>query len=91
MNKIIFAALLGGVFTSAAFAVDFNPQQVELKDGTGLVVFEDGKTAMVDQYGHTMKMDQSAVMETKAGTQIAMNGNEVQRLQQFQKQTRAHK
>lgn len=91
MNKLFLAAVLGGLFTSAAFAVDLNPPQVELKDGSGLVVFEDGKMAMTDQFGHVAKMDPGVVMETKAGTQIAMNGNETQRLLQFQRQNRAHK
>lgn len=91
MNKLFLAALLGGLFTSAAFALDLNPQQVELKDGSGLVVFEDGNMAMTDPFGHVVKMEQGVVMETKAGAQIAMNGNEAQRLLQFQRQSQAHK
>lgn len=52
----------------------------DLKDGSTLHVFRDGKMAMEDKFGRAFSMDQGHQMETRDGNKIAMQGNEVWRL-----------
>jgi hypothetical protein len=56
-------------------------QVLDLKDGSTLYVFEDGKMAMEDKAGRTVRMKQDTVMETKDGKKIIMHGDEVMRLE----------
>lgn len=52
----------------------------DLKDGSTLHVFRDGKMAMEDRFGRPFPMDQGHQMETLDGKKISMQGNEVWRL-----------
>lgn len=55
-------------------------QSIELKDGSVLHIFKDGKMAMEDKAGRAMRMKRDTVMETKDGQRIIMHGDEVMRL-----------
>lgn len=52
----------------------------DLKDGSTLHVFKDGKMAMEDRFGRPFPMDLGHQMETVDGQKISMQGNEVWRL-----------
>jgi hypothetical protein len=69
--------------TSAAFAVDLAnvAQRFDLKDGSTVYVFKDGKMSMEDRLGQTKGMKAGHVMETKDGQKIIMVGNEIARLE----------
>lgn len=54
---------------------------IELKDGSTVHFFKDGKMAMEDKYGRVISMKPEQVMETKDGKRIIMIGNEVVRLE----------
>ncbi|WP_454734099.1 MULTISPECIES: periplasmic Cu(I)/Cu(II)-binding protein CopK [Cupriavidus] len=66
----------------AAFAVDQANvvKTYELKDGSKVHVFKDGKMGMENKFGKSVSMPDGKVMETKDGTKILMKGNEVFRL-----------
>lgn len=78
-------ALLSLVLAAAAssFAADERnvANRFELKDGSTLYIFKDGKMAMEDAKGRVMRMAQGKVMETKDGQRLVMVGNEVARLE----------
>ncbi|MFA6312277.1 MAG: periplasmic Cu(I)/Cu(II)-binding protein CopK [Sterolibacterium sp.] len=81
-KKILLVASLS-TLTASAFALNSADIQktVELKDGSTLYIFQDGKMAMESRYGRTERMAPGHVMETKDGQQITMNGDEVARLE----------
>lgn len=54
----------------------------QLTDGSTVHVFADGKMAMESQFGRAVQMEPGHAMQTKDGKTIAMNGNEVARLDQ---------
>ncbi|MCC4115709.1 CopK family periplasmic copper-binding protein [Aromatoleum toluclasticum] len=62
------------------YGADAVQKSYDLKDGSTLHVFADGKMAMEDRYGRPFSMDQGHTMETADGNRIAMQGNEVWRL-----------
>lgn len=68
-----------GATAGSVFADDIL-KQYELKDGSTLVVFKDGKMAMKDKKGQTQGMKPGERMETKDGQVLMMQGNEVWRL-----------
>ncbi len=55
-------------------------QVLNLKDGSSVYVFNDGKMAMATRSGQAQRMDPGMVMETTDGQKITMNGDEVARL-----------
>ncbi|MGH8848053.1 MAG: CopK family periplasmic copper-binding protein [Polaromonas sp.] len=67
-----------------AFAQSASPpgvvKQYDLKDGTTLYVFKDGKMTMENKHGKAVAMKDGQTMETKDGQTIIMKGNEVWRL-----------
>jgi predicted dithiol-disulfide oxidoreductase (DUF899 family) len=71
--------------TASAFAVDMSQvaKSIELKDGTTVYIFKDGKMGMEDKYGRSTYMESGHVMETKDGKKIIMNGNEVWRVEEL--------
>lgn len=77
-------AIMASMLTvaGAAFAVDMGnvAQTFELKDGSTVYVFKDGKMAMENRLGRTVSMKAGHVMETKDGQKIIMVGNELARL-----------
>ncbi|RXZ44415.1 periplasmic Cu(I)/Cu(II)-binding protein CopK [Crenobacter cavernae] len=83
VKKLFMIAALCAV-TAPAFASDAAraaaKQVIELKDGSTLYVFKDGKMSMENKYGRSMRMKPGHVMETKDGQKIMMHGDEVMRL-----------
>lgn len=82
--KLALIAVLSTAGATTAFAhhaarADAK-QVIDLKDGSSLYVFKDGKMAMEDQYGRATRMEQGVVMETMDGQQIKMQSDEVARL-----------
>lgn len=55
---------------------------IQLKDGSTLHIYKDGKMAMEDKTGKPMTMPQGTPMETKSGKIIMMKDNEVWRVYQ---------
>lgn len=80
-NVLIIAA--GAMFSLSAFAVDQSKVQkaIELKDGSTVYIFKDGKMGMENKFGRAEYMKEGHVMETKDGKKIIMIGNEVMRLE----------
>lgn len=82
MFKKLLVAAASSMFALSAFAVgaDECVQITQLKDGSTVHVFADGKMGMEDRFGRATSLEPRHVMETKDGKTIAMNGNEVARL-----------
>ncbi|MBT9520339.1 MAG: CopK family periplasmic copper-binding protein, partial [Dechloromonas sp.] len=55
-------------------------QVIDLKDGSTVYIFKDGKMGMENKYGRATRMKKDTVMETKDGQKIIMHGDEVMRL-----------
>ena len=83
-TKILVAAT-SSMIALSAFAVDANQveKSIQLKDGSTVHVFADGKMAMENNVGRAVYMEPGQIMQAKDGRQIAMNGNEVARLDQL--------
>lgn len=66
----------------SAYAVDASQveKSIELKDGSTVHIFKNGKMAMEDKVGRAVRMKKDTVMETKDGQKIMMHGDEVMRL-----------
>ncbi len=83
MKKMLMVAIMSAVSVSA-FASDearaAAQQVIELKDGSTVYIFKDGKMGMEDKYGRATRMKKDTVMETKDGQKIIMHGDEVMRL-----------
>ncbi|WP_455153196.1 CopK family periplasmic copper-binding protein [Cupriavidus basilensis] len=56
-------------------------KKLELKDGSALYVFKDGRMGMEDRLGRAVSMKEGVLMETKDGQKIMMIGNEVWRVE----------
>mgnify|MGYP003382031687 CR=1 FL=1 len=82
--KLALIAVLSTVSATTAFAHDAAraeaKQVIELKDGSTLYVFKDGKMAMEDKVGRATRMEPGAVMETRDGQKVTMQDDEVARL-----------
>ena len=81
----IFKAIVGFglVFSSlSVFAIDQGniEKSVQLKDGSTVHQFKDGKMAMESKFGRPYRMKDGEVMEPTNGKSIAMKGDEVARL-----------
>lgn len=84
MKKALLVAALSMVAVSAQ-AVDRSQVQksIELKDGSTVYIFKDGKMGMEDKVGRATYMESGHVMETKDGKKIIMNGNEIWRVEEL--------
>lgn len=84
MKKALLVAALSMVAVSAQ-AVDRSQVQksIELKDGSTVYIFKDGKMGMEDKMGRSTYMESGHVMETKDGKKIIMNGNEIWRVEEL--------
>ena len=84
MFKKLLMVTAMGVVTASAFAGDTAraeaKQVFDLKDGSTVYIFKDGKMAMEDKNGRATRMKKDSVMETKDGQKIIMHGDEVMRL-----------
>ena len=83
LKKLLMVTAMS-TLAASAFADDAARQDaektIELKDGSIVYVFKDGKMAMQDKFGRAISMKKDVVMETKDGQKIIMHGNEVMRL-----------
>lgn len=84
MKKALLVVALSMVAVSAQ-AVDRSQVQksIELKDGSTVYIFKDGKMGMEDKVGRATYMESGHVMETKDGKKIIMNGNEIWRVEEL--------
>jgi len=80
----IAAAAASVLIATSAFAVDPGnvDKSYELKDGSTVYIFKDGKMAMENKLGQVVSMKDGHAMETKDGKKIMMKGNEIWRLEQ---------
>lgn len=85
LARLALAVVLSTAGATTAFAHDAAhneaKQIIELKDGSTLYIFKDGKMAMEDRYGRATRMEIGAAMQTKNGQQFKMESDEVARLQ----------
>lgn len=81
-KKILFVAF-SGVIALSAFAVDRSKveKSIDLKDGSTVYIFKDGKMGMENKFGKTVRMKEGQVMEAKDGQRIIMVGDEIMRLE----------
>ena len=83
LKKMLMVALMSALSVTA-FASDearaAAKQVIELKDGSTVYIFKDGKMGMEDKVGRAVRMKPDTVMETKDGRKIIMHGDEVMRL-----------
>ena len=91
LNKLAIMATLIAATTTTAFAVDLSnvAKKFELKDGSTVYVFKDGKMGMEDRLGRVVGMKAGHVMETRDGQRIIMIGNELARLDAIKATDRA--
>lgn len=82
--KLALIAVLSAAGATSAFAHDAAraeaKQVIDLKDGSTLYIFKDGRMAMEGRYGNATRMEHGMTMETKDGQKITMQGDEVARL-----------
>ena len=87
LKKMLVVAALSVIGTTGAFASDearaAAKEVIELKDGSTVYIFKDGKMGMEDKYGRATYMESGHVMETKDGKKIIMNGNEIWRVDEL--------
>lgn len=81
LKKLLMVIAMSAV-TATAFAVDaaLVEKSIELKDGSTVYIFKDGKMGMEDKLGRAVRMKKDTVMEAKDGQKIIMHGDEVMRL-----------
>ena len=81
-NLLLVAAL--STVTFSAFADDAAradaKQVIEMRDGSNLYVFKDGKMAMEDKYGRAVRMKKGDILEAKDGQRITIDSDEVAHL-----------
>jgi copper resistance protein K len=90
MLKKLLMVVAMSALASSAFAGDAAraaaEKTIELKDGSTVYIFKDGKMAMEDKLGRAVRMKKDVVMETKDGQKIIMHGDEVMRLDSLLRQ-----
>ena len=66
----------------SAFALDNTDivKSTQLKDGSIVHEFKDGKMAMESKFGKAVRMQEGTTMETANGQSITMKGDEVAKL-----------
>ena len=83
LTTIVLAAAIAGAAAPALarHAVQqAAPQVVNLKDGSTLYVFADGKMAREDKFGRAVYLKSGEVLESADGRKVVAVGNEVMRL-----------
>jgi hypothetical protein len=78
-NVLAVTAVALGVALSSAAVANSDAKEIQLKDGSTLVIFKDGKMSMRDSRGRPMSMKDGLRMETKDGKVYVMKGNEIWR------------
>lgn len=79
----IWLLAAGGMVALSALAADMSQVEktIELKDGSTVYLFSDGKMGMESNLGKAVTMTEGNVMETKDGQKIVMIGDEFMRVQ----------
>jgi Copper resistance protein K len=93
LNKFLAAAIVGLISVSAIAddaARAEAKQVIELKDGSTLYVFKDGKMGMEDKFGRAMPMKEGTEMETKDGRKFKMTKDEVARMHELLNKEHRH-
>jgi hypothetical protein len=69
----------------SAFALDNTDlvKSTQLKDGSTVHQFKDGKMAMESRFGKAVRMQEGSSMETANGQSIIMKGDEVAKLSAY--------
>ena len=81
IRKSLIALSLVATALSAVAAGDADRvQSIQLKDGTTMHHYQDGKMSMEDKNGNIVYMQEGVKMETPDGKTIALSANEVARL-----------
>jgi len=81
MLKKLALVAIASSFAMSAFAGTGLQSSVELKDGSTLHIFQDGKMGMEDKVGRSFLMKEGHAMETQDGRTVQMQGNEVWRVE----------
>ena len=80
-KSLIALSLVATALSAAAATGDAEVvQSIQLKDGTTMHHYKDGKMSMEDKFGKVVYMKDGVKMETADGKTIIMSGNEVARL-----------
>lgn len=82
ITSAVFAALVGVATPSMARheLERSGAEAIALKDGSTLYVFNDGKMAREDKFGHATPMKKGQTVETKDGRVLTVNSSESARL-----------
>ncbi len=88
MRKQLVAVAFLSVLAVPAFAEEYPvpeswqvAQRIDLQDGTTLIVYTDGKTAMENRFGQSIAMTPGHAMQTRDGRTVTMQGNETIRVE----------
>ncbi|MCM2295628.1 CopK family periplasmic copper-binding protein [Rhodoferax sp.] len=79
-QSLIALSLVATALSAVAAGDADKVQSIQLKDGTTVHQYKDGKMAMEGKYGNAVYMQEGVKMETTDGKTITMSGNEVARL-----------
>ena len=87
MIRKFVLTIVASMIAASAFAVntDAIKKSYELKDGSKVHVFMNGRMGMEDRFGRAVSMQEGHAMETKDGQKIMMKGNEVWRTEDMLK------
>lgn len=89
LKKLLMVVVMSTVAASA-FATDAAraaaQKTIEMKNGSTLYIFKDGKMSMENKHGAAIRMKKGVVMETKDGQKLMMHGDEVMRLDSLLKE-----
>ena len=83
LKKSVFVIIMSAAAITAFAGHEARSQAeqvIDLKNGSTVYIFKDGKMAMEDKLGRAVRMNQGEVMETMDGQKIVMHGDEVMRL-----------
>lgn len=85
MFKKLFVVVAMSAAAASAFSADETKveKSIELKNGSTVYIFKDGKMGMEDKLGRVVSMKAGNVMETKDGKKIVMTGNELWRVDEL--------
>ena len=86
---LIGAASMIAFSAQAATEMDVS-ETVQLKDGSTLYIFTDGKMGMANRYGHAVQAPETGVIEARDGRTIELEGNETARVSAIQAARFAH-
>jgi hypothetical protein len=79
-TKVFFGAVLVSLSVSTVAFAQQDFSKISLSDGGELIVFEDGKMAMLNEFGNVVQMNPGSIMLDAKGGKIEMNSDEVARL-----------